>query len=99
MGQTGRIMADPDTKMTIDGEEEYGDSSSESETESQQDELQEVTPPVLPVTQRPPELLSGWSTPTEGPHGPTTMMARAYQQEMFEESLKQNIIVTVCPNS
>jgi len=84
--------------MIIDDEEEYRSSSSGSEAESHHDEPQEITCPVLPVGQAPSEHLSGQSTPAEGLRGPTTMMARAYQQEMFEESLKRNIIVTVCSN-
>jgi hypothetical protein len=35
------------------------------------------------------------STPEEEPPTPVTMTARAYQLEMLEESLKQNIIVAV----
>lgn len=36
------------------------------------------------------------NTPDEEPPAAVTMTARAYQLEMLEESLKQNIIVAVC---
>ena len=36
------------------------------------------------------------STPDQELPSPVTMTARAYQLEMLEESLKQNIIVAVC---
>ena len=39
---------------------------------------------------------SSSSTPDEEPPAAVTMTARAYQLEMLEESLKQNIIVAVC---
>ncbi len=38
---------------------------------------------------------SGTSTPTQQSTESAVMTARAYQQEMFEESLKQNIIVAM----
>lgn len=38
----------------------------------------------------------GNGTTEEEPPGPVAMAARAYQLEMLEESLKQNIIVAVC---
>jgi hypothetical protein len=41
---------------------------------------------------------SGTSSPEPEPASPAIMASRAYQLEMLEESLKQNIIVAVRPS-
>ncbi|KAK3321016.1 hypothetical protein B0T19DRAFT_255520 [Cercophora scortea] len=79
-----------------------GSSSSESEDEALGGELpgEGLAPLSPPITEELPNDYqdehgsSGDSSPEEGPE-PVTMTARAYQIEMLEESLKQNIIVAM----
>jgi len=87
-------MANAPDDMEMDEEEVYF-SFSESESDTEAGPFK----PMLPADENPPvETDSGNNTPKEELPGPATMTARAYQREMFEESLKKNIIVTVHMN-
>lgn len=83
------------TGMDNDGPVTYWD----SDTESSEDEYFEPVVPPTPSGRRgnlvdDSAVNSGTSIPT-AMTGPKMMVARAYQHEMYEESLKQNIIVAV----
>ncbi|KAK1826302.1 Rgp1-domain-containing protein [Podospora conica] len=94
------------TEMDIDNEDRvFSDSSSSSDDEEYQTQTDGllrtpdnnhgqtqdmVSPPTSPPTKD-----SRDSTPVEEPQRPVVMTARAYQLEMLEESLKQNIIVAM----
>ena len=88
------------TEMKIDNEEGYTSSSSSSDDEDQTHSCSHPShsngrAQDLPTTST-TVIHSGASTPVDEPERPMVMTARAYQLEMLEESLKQNIIVAVC---
>jgi len=92
-------MANAPDDMEMDEEEVYF-SFSESESDTEAGPFKPTLPAVAnSADENPPvETDSGNNTPKEELPGPATMTARAYQREMFEESLKKNIIVTVHMN-
>lgn len=90
--------------MDIDNEEHiFSNSSSSSDDEEDQTHLRRHSHPSAEkhgqtqdmATGTPTDADSRNSTPVEEPQRPIVMTARAYQIEMLEESLKQNIIVAV----
>jgi hypothetical protein len=93
-------MANLDTMVARDDDEEYY-SFTETETENevglQLVPLEEQVAAVMISSDDEPhsDSSTGDNTAEEESKGPTAMTARAYQLEMFEKSLKQNIIVTV----
>ena len=86
-----------DGQMELADDEDDYSTSSGSDVEPQHDANKE-SPVVFPVSAKDsgPEGNTSASKPAEEPPKLTTMTARAYQQEMYEESLKRNIIVAVC---
>ncbi|KAK1754599.1 dicer-like protein 2 [Echria macrotheca] len=88
-------MTGPGEEMVIDHEDDWS-TCSDSDAEAAQDgPPQDSMVSSAPSEQLEPEASSGESTPAEASPEPPTMTARAYQLEMFELSLKQNIIVAM----
>lgn len=92
------------TEMDIDNEEHiFSNSSSSSDDEENQTHLRGHSHPSAEnhgqtqdmATGAPTDPDSRNSTPVEEPQRPIVMTARAYQIEMLEESLRQNIICCV----
>lgn len=90
--------------MDIDNEEHiFSNSSSSSDDEEDQTHLRGHSHPSAKnhgqtrdmATRTPTDPDSRNSTPVEEPQRPIVMTARAYQIEMLEESLRQNIICCV----
>ncbi|KAK4454948.1 dicer-like protein 2 [Podospora aff. communis PSN243] len=93
-------MANPDT-VVVGGEDDEEEHCSFAETETE-DELglqqvleDQVGGDGISNDDSQYDSSTGDNTPEEGPKGLTAMIARAYQLEMFEKSLEQNIIVTM----
>ncbi|KAK5661479.1 hypothetical protein OQA88_11383 [Cercophora sp. LCS_1] len=82
--------------MDMDNDDDDWVTSSDSETESSEDQNAEqfVSPPPSAEQQGDQDDEPGTSTPADMAE-PKTMIARAYQREMYEESLKENIIVAM----
>lgn len=92
------------TEMDIDNEEHiFSNSSSSDDDEEDQTHSRGHSHPSAEnheqtqdmATCAPTDPNSRNSTPVEEPQRPIVMTARAYQIEMLEESLKQNVIVAV----
>src|SRR4051812_20682014 len=76
-----------------DDDEFYSFSESETEDDPQVSGYMPLEPPEQPAASPTPDM--GSNAPNKDVSRTEILTARAYQHEMFEESLKRNIILTV----